>query len=74
MPQTFRCPKCGQPCAKCGEAVENGVRLDIFQCEAEGCAVAWEVGGSTFPAAYTLVVGPEGVPRDPAEPFDPLVN
>lgn len=74
MPETFKCPKCGAVCEKCSEVVDAGVLVDVFQCENESCLIAWEFDGSTFPAAYTFVVGIEGVAHDPVERFDPLAN
>lgn len=72
--KTWTCPKCRKPAGLVGEVVEDGRRGDVYQCEGESCQVSWDFDGASFPAAYTFVVGPDGVPRDPAEPFDPTVN
>jgi hypothetical protein len=71
---TFPCPKCNQPCEKCGEILEDRARLDVFQCDNSECNVDWLMEGVAFPIAYTFVVGADGIARDPSNPLDPMAN
>jgi hypothetical protein len=69
----MNCPKCNKPVEPSGELVMGDVVLEVFQCDEEQCLVSFELGGKSFPAAFTFAVSEEGeyFCPDTMEPIEP---
>lgn len=52
------CPKCQAQLEPAGELDVDGVRYDVYQCDA--CNVPWEFDGETFEVAFTFAVDASG--------------
>lgn len=70
---SVKCPKCGGAVEPCGEVEEmGGTTVAVYQCCT--CTIDWQFDGDSIPCAYTFVIGPDGIARDPVEPIDPSLN
>lgn len=62
---THPCPRCGRPLSPTGELSADGITCPVYQCDQ--CTQVVEVEGVPFTEAITFIIGPDGVPFNPAD-------